>query len=153
MLLRNVATGIRLTDAANTGQVAGAKAEANAYTDRSVAAASTAGTAYTDAAVAGVQRQTNAFGSQLAILGQQLDTVRAEARRGAAIGLAAGALRFDDRPGKISLAAGGGAWRGETAASFGLGYTLPDGSGRVNATGVTAGRDFGFGAGASFTPN
>ena len=138
VLIRNVAAGVRLTDAANTGQVIQAKAEANAYTD---------------AAVAGVLRQTNVFGSQLADLNRQVGAVRSEARRGAAIGLAAGALRFDDRPGKISVAAGGGAWRGETAASFGLGYTLPDGSGRVNATGVAAGRDFGIGAGASFTLN
>ncbi|MFC7665203.1 YadA-like family protein [Methylorubrum suomiense] len=93
------------------------------------------------------------FGSQLADLNRQIGDVRTEARRGAAIGLAAAALRFDDRPGKLSVAAGGGVWRGESAASFGLGYTLPDGSARVNATGVTAGRDFGVGAGASFTLN
>ncbi|MGX7708095.1 hypothetical protein [Methylobacterium sp. Gmos1] len=157
VLIRNVASGILPTDAANLGQVtqaaAQARADANAYTDRSVAASYTAATAYTDAAVAPLQRQMTAFGSQLADLNRQVGEVRGEARRSAAIGLAAAALRFDDRPGKLSVAAGGGVWRGESAASFGLGYTLPDGWARVNATGVAAGRDFGVGAGASFTLN
>ncbi|AWB21369.1 hypothetical protein DA075_10960 [Methylobacterium currus] len=157
VLVRNVAGGVLPTDAANVGQVtqaaAQARADANAYTDRSVAAASAAANAYTDTAVAPLQRRMTAFGSQLADLNRQVGEVRGEARRAAAIGLAAAALRFDDRPGKLSVAAGGGAWRGETAASFGLGYTLPDGWARVNATGVAAGRDFGVGAGASFTLN
>jgi autotransporter adhesin len=157
VLIRNVAGGILPTDAANVGQVtqaaAQARADANAYTDRSVAASYSASTAYTDAAVAPLQRQMTTFGSQLADLNRQVGEVRGEARRSAAIGLAAAALRFDDRPGKLSVAAGGGVWRGESAASFGLGYTLPDGWARVNATGVAAGRDFGVGAGASFTLN
>jgi trimeric autotransporter adhesin len=153
VLIRNVATGILPTDAATVGQVTRAKADANAYTDRSVATVYAAGTAYTDAAVAPLQRQMSAFGSQLADLNRQVGEVRGEARRGAAIGLAAAALRFDDRPGKLSVAAGGGVWRGESAGSVGIGYTLPDGSARVNATGVAAGRDFGVGAGASFTLN
>ncbi|WP_093566630.1 hypothetical protein [Methylobacterium sp. 174MFSha1.1] len=157
VLIRNVAGGLLPTDAANLGQVtqaaAQARADANAYTDRSVAAASAAANAYTDTAVAPLQRQMTAFGGQLADLNRQVGEVRGEARRAAAIGLAAAALRFDDRPGKLSVAAGGGVWRGEGAASFGLGYTLPDGWARVNATGVAAGRDFGVGAGASFTLN
>ncbi|WP_092046359.1 YadA-like family protein [Methylobacterium pseudosasicola] len=153
VMIRNVAAGVLATDVANTGQVAQAKADANAYTDRSVAVASAASAAYTDAAVAPLQKQMSSFGSQLLDLNRQVGEVRADARRGAAIGLAAAALRFDDRPGKLSVAAGGGAWRGEAAASFGVGYTLPDGTARVNATGVAAGRDFGIGAGASFTLN
>lgn len=153
VLIRNVAAGVLATDGANTGQVAQARAEANAYTDRSIATASAASTAYTDAAVAPLQKQLSTFGSQLVDLNRQVGEARADARRGAAIGLAAAALRFDDRPGKLSVAAGGGAWRGEAAASFGVGYTLPDGTARVNATGVAAGRDFGIGAGASFTLN
>lgn len=153
VLIRNVASGVLSTDAANVRQIVQAKADANAYTDRSVATAVAAGNSYTDAAVAPLQKHMVSFGNQLTDLHRQIGDVRNEARRGAAIGLAAAALRFDDRPGKISVAAGGGAWRSEAAASFGVGYTLPDGSARVNATGVAAGRDFGIGAGASFTLN
>lgn len=153
VLIRNVADGIVATDAANVGQVTRAKAESAAYTDSKARETLTAATTYTDQRMAPLQNQVAGFGSQLADLNRQIGDVRTEARRGAAIGLAAAALRFDDRPGKLSVAAGGGVWRGESAASFGLGYTLPDGSARVNATGVTAGRDFGIGAGASFTLN
>ena len=157
VLIRNVAAGVQPTDAANLGQVtaqvATAKSQSFAYTDQRVQASYAAGTAYTDARVAPLEKQANAFGSQLAGLQNAVGQVRQEARRGAAIGLAAASLRFDDRPGKLSMAAGGGVWRGEGAASMGIGYTLPDGSARVNATGVAAGRDFGVGAGASFTLN
>ncbi|MFK5595714.1 beta strand repeat-containing protein [Methylobacterium sp. HMF5984] len=157
VLIRNVAAGVLATDAANlgqvTGQVATAKAQSFAYTDQRVQASYAASTAYTDARVAPLEKQMTAFGSQLAGLQNEVGQVRQEARRGAAIGLAAASLRFDDRPGKLSMAAGGGVWRGEGAASMGIGYTLPDGSARVNATGVAAGRDFGIGAGASFTLN
>ncbi|MGU3539529.1 YadA-like family protein [Methylobacterium sp. A54F] len=146
VLLRNVAAGTADTDAANVGQVAAARGESFAYTDRRVAAAYTQSTRYTDQRFAALDQRIGALGSDLA-------QVRGEARRAAAIGLAAASLRFDDRPGKLSVAAGGGAWRGESAGAFGIGYTLPDGSGRLNATGATTGRDFGFGAGASFTFN
>lgn len=153
VLIRNVADGIATTEAANFGQVIRAKGESVAYTDAKSRETLAAAATYTDQRVAPLQNQMAGFGSQLADLNRQIGDVRTEARRGAAIGLAAAALRFDDRPGKLSVAAGGGVWRGESAASFGLGYTLPDGSARVNATGVTAGRDFGVGAGASFTLN
>ncbi|WP_162249983.1 hypothetical protein [Methylobacterium sp. Leaf456] len=153
VLIRNVADGVLATDAATFGQVSRAKAESIAYTDAKAMETLNAATGYTDKRIAPLEGQMASFGSQLADLNRQVGDVRTEARRGAAIGLAAAALRFDDRPGKLSVAAGGGVWRGESAASFGLGYTLPDGSARVNATGVTAGRDFGIGAGASFTLN
>jgi autotransporter adhesin len=153
VLIRSVAAGVLPTDAANVGQVTQARAEAYAYADRAAAGSAAASAAYTDAAIAPLQQQVSAFGAQLAGLQGEVVQARVEARRGAAIGLAAASLRFDDRPGKLSVAAGGGAWRGEAAASFGVGYTLPDGSARVNATGVAAGRDFGIGAGASITLN
>jgi autotransporter adhesin len=153
VLIRSVAAGVLPTDAANVGQVTQARADSYAYADRAAAGSTAASAAYTDAAVAPLQQQVSAFGAQLAGLQGEIVRSRIEARRGAAIGLAAASLRFDDRPGKLSVAAGGGAWRGEAAASFGVGYTLPDGSARVNATGVAAGRDFGIGAGASITLN
>ncbi|WP_292476394.1 YadA-like family protein, partial [Mesorhizobium sp.] len=68
-------------------------------------------------------------------------------------GLAAASLRYDDRPGKVSVAAGGGYWRGEGAVAFGAGYTSEDGRARANLSGTTAGGHWGVGAGVSFTLN
>ena len=79
--------------------------------------------------------------------------MRAEARQAAAIGLAAASLRYDDRPGKLSAAIGGGIWRGEGAAAFGLGYTNEDQTMRANVSATTAGGEWGIGAGLSFTFN
>lgn len=134
VLIRNVAPGIANTDAANVGQVKQALADAKTYTDQQIA---------------------NSLGNvaSLSQLGQELRQVRREARQAGAIGLAAASLRFDDRPGKISLAAGGGGWMGEGAAAFGLGYTTPDGFARVNATASTADGKWGVGGGLSLTLN
>ncbi|KAB1069517.1 YadA-like family protein [Methylobacterium planeticum] len=104
-----------------------------------------------DRRVGSLEERVVGLGSAVSGLSREVGNAKLEARRAAAVGLAAASLRFDDRPGKLSLAAGGGVWRGEGAGAFGLGYTLPDGSARLNATGATTGRDFGFGAGASFT--
>ena len=49
-----------------------------------------------------------------------------------------GSLRYDDRPGKLSVAAGGGFWRDEGAFAFGAGYTSEDGRVRANLSGTTA---------------
>ena len=106
-----------------------------------------------DQRVDGVDQRVTGLGNAVSGLAREVGNAKIEARRAAALGLAAASLRFDDRPGKLSVATGGGVWRGESAGAFGLGYTLPDGSGRLNATGATTGRDFGFGAGASFTLN
>ncbi|HEV7438299.1 MAG TPA: YadA-like family protein [Methylobacterium sp.] len=106
-----------------------------------------------DQRVGTLEQRISGLGNAVSGLAREVGNAKVEARRAAAVGLAAASLRFDDRPGKLSLAAGGGLWHGESAGAFGLGYTLPDGSGRLNATGATTGRDFRFGAGASFTLN
>jgi len=79
--------------------------------------------------------------------------LRDEARQAAAIGLAAASLRYDDRPGKLSVAAGGGFWRDSSALAFGAGYTSEDGRIRGNVSGTAAGGHVGVGAGISFTLN
>ncbi|WP_318579629.1 YadA-like family protein [Ochrobactrum sp. AN78] len=86
-------------------------------------------------------------------LNSSISEVRGEARRAAAIGLAASSLRFDDNPGKLSVAMGAGAWRGAGAAAFGVGYTSETGNLRANVTGVTSAGQFGVGAGVSITLN
>lgn len=96
-----------------------------------------------------VNQLNAAFGS----LNGQIMQARQEAWRSAAIGMAAASLRYDDRPGKISGSVGGGVWRGETALSFGMGYTSENGRFRTNAAATTAGGDWGVGGGLSITLN
>jgi autotransporter adhesin len=91
--------------------------------------------------------------SAVGALNGDVKKARREAWKAAAIGLAAASLRYDDRPGKVSVALGGGVWRGEGAAAYGLGYTAENGWLRVNLSGTTTGAHWGVGAGVSFTLN
>lgn len=79
--------------------------------------------------------------------------INSQAGKAGAVGLAASSLRFDDRPGKISIAAGGGVWNNYGAMAFGAGYTSMDQRIRTNITGVTTGDKWGVAAGVSFTLN
>ena len=90
---------------------------------------------------------------KFAELSSDIGSVRSEARQAAAIGLAASSLRYDNRPGKISVAMGGGGWRGQGATAFGAGYTSETGKVRANVSGAYSGGEFGVGAGISFTLN
>jgi trimeric autotransporter adhesin len=67
--------------------------------------------------------------------------------------LAAASLRYDDRPGKLSVSMGGGYWRNEGALAFGAGYTSENGRVRANLSGATTGGNVGVGAGISLTLN
>jgi autotransporter adhesin len=86
-------------------------------------------------------------------LSSDIGAVRNEARQAAAIGLAASSLRFDNTPGKISVAVGGGVWRDQGAMAFGAGYTSESGAVRANLSGAASGGQVGVGAGISFTLN
>lgn len=79
--------------------------------------------------------------------------INSQAGKAGAVGLAASSLRFDDRPGKISIAAGGGVWNDYGAMAFGAGYTSMDQRIRTNISGVTTGDKWGVAAGVSFTLN
>ncbi|MBE7184482.1 MAG: YadA-like family protein [Methylobacterium mesophilicum] len=127
--VRNVAAAQEATDAVNLQQLREAVAAGPVENAEDVYRRSRA---YTDARV---------------------DEVRDEARQAAAIGLAAASLRFDDRPGKVSMGIGAGVWGGEGAFAAGLGYTNESGRMRMNATAGTAGGKVGGGAGMSFTFN
>jgi autotransporter adhesin len=52
--------------------------------------------------------------------------IRWEARGGVALALAASGLRYDDRPGKFSLAGAFGNFKGQSGLAFGLGYSATD---------------------------
>jgi len=96
-----------------------------------------------------VDQLNGAFNS----LNGKIKQARREAWQGAAIGIAAASLRFDDRPGKVSASMGGGFWHDQGALSLGMGYTSEDGRVRTNALATTSGGDWGVGIGVSFTFN
>jgi autotransporter adhesin len=87
-------------------------------------------------------------------LGVQVSRNRQESRGGVALALAASGLRYDDRPGKISVATGIGSFKGETGMAAGIGYAATD-RWRFSISGQTTPGtgDFGIAAGASFTLN
>ncbi|WP_455477229.1 YadA-like family protein [Bartonella sp. B41] len=80
------------------------------------------------------------------------DTLK-EARQSAAIGLAVSNLRYNDAPGKLSIAFGSGLWRNQTALALGTGYTSENGNIRSNLSVTTSGGYWGVGAGLSITLN
>ncbi|ATP11794.1 Vomp family autotransporter [Bartonella henselae] len=86
-------------------------------------------------------------------LSYTVEDVRKEARQAAAIGLAVSNLRYNDLPGKLSVALGSGIWRSQSAFAFGAGYTSEDGNIRSNLSVTNAGGSWGVGVGLSLTLN
>lgn len=143
VVITNVAAGKNDTDAVNVSQlnsiVTSTYSQTYSYVDASVNNAINITKNYTD--------------QKFNELNSSLDGVRDDANRAAAIGLAAASLRYDDNPGKFSIAAGGGLWRSQSAFAFGAGYTNEDSNIRANISGTTSGGHWGVGAGLSFTLN
>ncbi len=147
VIISNVGAGVANNDAVNVGQLKQTVTEAKTF------AIQTANN-YTDTVATKTLGQANDYTDQkFNQLNQELDGVRSEARQAAAIGLAAASLRYDDRPGKLSVAVGGGLWRSESALAFGAGYTSENGRVRGNVSGTASGGHVGVGAGLSFTLN
>ncbi|RWL94071.1 MAG: calcium-binding protein, partial [Mesorhizobium sp.] len=143
VVIHNVGAGTADTDAVNVQQL-----------NLGLATTLDNSKTYTNQVAATTLQQANAYtDSKLSQLNMDMGEAKGEARQAAAIGLAAASLRYDDRPGKLSVAAGGGYWRGEGAVAFGAGYTSEDGRARANLSGTTAGGHWGVGAGVSFTLN
>lgn len=87
-------------------------------------------------------------------LGNQVSENRTEARAGTALALATAGLRYDDRPGKLSLAGGFGNFKGQSGLALGLGYN-PSLDFRLNGaiSASTNNGDVGVSLGASWTLN
>ncbi|AGT10316.1 outer membrane protein [Paracoccus aminophilus JCM 7686] len=158
VLISNVAAGVANTDAVNVAQLhesaATTLSTARSYTDTRFEAAVRRSREYTDTRAAETLRSANAYTDEkFASLTRDIGDVRRQAGQAAAIGLAASSLRYDDRPGKLSVAMGGGNWKGENAMAMGLGYTSLDQSVRANLSAANAGGDWGVGLGVSFTLN
>ncbi|MET3589996.1 autotransporter adhesin [Bartonella silvatica] len=82
-----------------------------------------------------------------------IEDVRKEARQAAAIGIAASSLRYNDTPGKLSVALGSGIWLSQSAFAVGVGYTSEDGNIRSNLSVTSSGGHWGVGVGLSLTLN
>jgi autotransporter adhesin len=92
--------------------------------------------------------------AQIAGLQNQIDDNRREARAGTALALASSGLQYDTRPGKASLAAAVGYYKGQSGLAVGLGYAVTS-RWRINAafTGTPQVNDYGAVAGTSWTLN
>ncbi|ATO56955.1 YadA-like family protein [Bartonella sp. 1-1C] len=86
-------------------------------------------------------------------LNYNIEGVKKEARQAAAIGLAAANLRYNEMPGKLSIAIGSGLWRNQSAFAFGAGYTSENGNIRSNISVTNSGNNWGIGGGIQFTLN
>ena len=155
--IRNVSAGVAATDAVNVGQLTGATANAVQYTTQPNGTRSNtvalvggdptapvrvsnvaAAVAPTDAVNLG---QLNSAYNNLSQIGAyQFNSAKRQAYAGTAIALAAAGLRYDDRPGKVSLAIGASGYHGAGGVAIGLGGTSEDGSVRYHVA-------------ASFSPN
>lgn len=133
--ISNVANGVKDGDAVNLSQLNGVRADAHAYTDTKVADLKN----YTDA------RLDNLSGN--------IREAQQEARGGIASVMAASQLRYDDRPGVLSIAGGFGGFKGQTSFATGLGWTSQDQQWRVNGSmGVSLNTgDVTWGVGASYS--
>ena len=111
--------------------------------------------------VDGLGARVDGLGARVDQLSNRVDALsryavesRREARGGTAMSIASAQIRYDDRPGKISLGTGLGTFKGETGIAAGLGFTSPDQNWRANLSASSSFRgDWGVGAGVTFTLN
>ncbi|UNE54513.1 Vomp family autotransporter [Bartonella machadoae] len=100
-----------------------------------------------------VERANNYTNMKFEALNYSIENVRKEAKQAAAIGLAVSNLRYNDTPGKLSVAFGSGLWRSQSAFAFGAGYTSEKGNIRSNLSVTSSGGHWGVGAGFNMTLN
>ena len=90
-------------------------------------------------------------------LNQRINDVASAAQGGIAIALAAAALRYDDRPGKVAISMGAAGYANSAGVAFGLGGTSDDARWRYNAavsfSPNNTKADVGVSGGASYTFN
>ncbi|AQX19287.1 YadA-like family protein [Bartonella sp. WD16.2] len=116
-------------------------ADANKYTDEKI-----------ENMVGDAIAQTNKYTDmKFETLNSEIENTKKEARQAAAIGLAVSNLRYDNMPGQMSFAFGGGLWRSQSAIAVGAGYTSENGRIRSNLSATTAGGHWGVGAGVSWS--
>jgi hypothetical protein len=130
--------------------VADGKLDLDAVNVRQLKAAAGGGKTYTDTRIDIMKEYVD---RRFSALSGEIGEVRKEARAAAAVGLATASLRYDPRPGKLSVAGGSGHWRGSTAMAMGIGWNSEDGVARYNISASTADGEWGVAGGMSFTLN
>ena len=114
-----------------------------------------AGINQTDAVNVGqLQSVASGLQSQIGGLQSQISDNLFETRSGIALALAASGLRYDDRPGKLSMAGAFGGYKGASGLAVGVGYAATDRL-RFNASvsGSPSQGSYGGVVGGSFTLN
>ena len=97
------------------------------------------------------------LGSFAAATDRRIRVLQADSRAGSALALASSQLRYDDKPGKLSIGFGTGVFQGTLGMALGLSKVTEDGrwkynfSGSFSPTNTHAGG--GFGAGITYTFN
>ncbi|WP_454812688.1 hypothetical protein [Labrys neptuniae] len=108
-------------------------------------------------ALTALDKRFDGIGGNIANLQSQVSNNLKEARQGIASAMAASALRYDDRPGKVSVAGGMAVYHRQVGMAAGLGWTSEDAKWRANVAGTYSpgGRkpDFGVMGGLSYTFN
>ncbi|ENR03393.1 hypothetical protein H721_01785 [Brucella ovis IntaBari-2006-46-332] len=115
--------------------------------------ANAAGVASNRAAIRQNSAAISALGQRVDRLQGQINSARKEARAGAANAAALSGLRYDNRPGKVSIATGVGGFKGSTALAAGIGYTSKNENARYNVSVAYNEAGTSWNAGASFTLN
>ncbi|GJE57820.1 hypothetical protein [Methylobacterium thuringiense] len=153
--IHNVAPGLALTDAVNVSQLGAATANSVQYATNADGTRSNtlalmggtagapvtisnvaAGVAATDAVNVGqLQGALNGQYNNLAQIGDyQFRSAKQTAYAGTSIALATAGIRYDDRPGKISLGLGASGYHGSAGLAVGIGGTSEDGKWRINVS-------------------
>ncbi|MGO4335115.1 beta strand repeat-containing protein [Labrys sp. KB_33_2] len=167
--ITNVAAGTAATDAVNFGQLtSSAQSVADALGGGSTVNPdgtvklpnyTVGGNSYTNVggAITALDKRIDSIGGNIANLQSQVSNNLKEARQGIASAMAASALRYDDRPGKVSVAGGMAVYHRQVGMAAGLGWTSEDAKWRANVAGTYSpgGRkpDFGVMGGLSYTFN
>lgn len=115
--------------------------------------ANAAGVASNRAAIRQNSAAISALGQRVDGLQGQINSARKEARAGVANAAALSGLRYDNRPGKVSIATGVGGFKGSTALAAGIGYTSKNENARYNVSVAYNEAGTSWNAGASFTLN
>ncbi|AUS54731.1 YadA-like family protein [Brucella melitensis] len=115
--------------------------------------ANAAGVASNRAAIRQNSAAISALGQRVDGLQGQINSARKEARAGAANAAALSGLRYDNRPGKVSIATGVGGFKGSTALAAGIGYTSKNENAHYNVSVAYNEAGTSWNAGASFTLN
>lgn len=135
----------------NSGRI---DTNAKGVADNRAAIGRNSGRIYTNAkGVADNSAAISALGQRVDGLQGQINSARKEARAGAANAAALSGLRYDNRPGKVSIATGVGGFKGSTALAAGIGYTSKNENARYNVSVAYNEAGTSWNAGASFTLN